>query len=120
MYKAFKQHDASFPVSDIVIRRSALDQDRHIQYHIDGDSSVMHVWLNDDADGGNLFYLDQNGMTKIEVTMGTGVFHSDNIVHGVSSFTGTRYILLFIGPTVNHDDVLADVINQEPLIHSEL
>ena len=110
MYDAFKAHDSNYHVSGLVLRRSHHDSnDRHIQYHQDGQTSVMHVWLNeDDIDGGNLYYLNRNGTTKFDTALGTAAFHSDSIVHGVSGFKGTRYIFIFIGDL--QTDILKDVI----------
>jgi len=121
MYKTFKEFNPDFPVSRINVRRTALTGGKHIHYHVDGASMVMHVWLNggDELDGGNFFYLGQNNTTKIETTMGAATVHGKEIVHGISSFNGTRYTLLFVGDRIHSKDVLTDMMATEQ-VHAEL
>ena len=107
MFKAYKNYASDFPVSRVVMRRTSLNGDKHIQYHNDGDTAVMHVWLNEDGvEGGNLVYLNRDGVSKVEAKPGAAALHGDKIVHGITPLNGTRYILILLGDSKIHDDVL--------------
>lgn len=84
----------------IVIRRTAIQGNKHIPYHNDGEFAVMHAFLNgDELDGGNLHYLTPHGAVETDASTGTVLLHKNGIVHGVSSFYGVRVILLLLAKT---------------------
>lgn len=97
------------PVTEVVVRRSQNDGSRHIQYHTDGPLAVMHLYLNgDNLDGGNLHYLTHDGVVGTTAPTGHGIFHQGGVVHGVSSFVGTRYIFIFLAK-MNEEVVLGEL-----------
>ena len=111
MRKAFKDYASDFPVTRVIIRRTSLTGNKHIQYHNDGDTSVMHVWLNeeDTVDGGNLVYLNKDGATWVQTKPGAAALHKDKIVHGITPVNGTRYILILLGDNRVDSDVLESI-----------
>lgn len=113
MHKAFKDYDSDFPVSRVIIRRTSLTGNKHIQYHNDGDTSVMQVWLNeeDTVDGGNLVYLNKDGAHLVPTKPGSANLHKDKIVHGITPVNGTSYILIFLGDNRFESDVLESVVS---------
>lgn len=118
MRKAFKDYAIDFPVTRVIIRRTSLTGNKHIQYHNDGDTSVMHVWLNeeDTVDGGNLVYLNKDGATWVQTKPGAAALHKDKIVHGVTPVNGTRYILILLGDNRVDRDVLETIgVNMQNL-----
>jgi len=56
----------------------------------------MNMYLNPVGGGENLDYLTSNGEMAAKASKGHAVLHRNGIVHGVSSFLGTRNILIFI------------------------
>jgi hypothetical protein len=116
MYAAFKDYAPNFPVTRIVVRRTDLNGDKHIQYHSDSDTAVMHVWLNEDNDinnvieGGNLIYLNNNSATKVESKSGAATLHKNKIVHGITPLNGTRYVLILLSDNKLQDDVMEALV----------
>ena len=111
MRTAFKDYAIDFPVTRVIIRRTSLTGNKHIQFHNDGDTSVMHVWLNeeDTVDGGNLVYLNKDGATWVQTKPGAAALHKDKIVHGVTPVNGTRYILILLGDNRVDSDVFESI-----------
>lgn len=113
MHKAFKDYASDFPVTRVIIRRTSLTGNKHIQYHNDGDTSVMHIWLNEDdtVDGGNLIYLNKDGATWVPTKPGAAALHKDKVVHGITPVDGTRYILILLGDNRVKSDVLEAIVS---------
>ena len=129
LYQAFQDYDEDYPVSRIVVRRTTSAHDHHIQYHNDGATAVMHLWLNapTEIEGGGLWYLTKNGTQVVDTSItGAASFHSEGIVHGVATFAGTRYILIFLSDHKAANDIVAPFLeahhNQvvHHPVHSEL
>ena len=122
LYQAFRDYDEDYPVSRIVVRRTTSVHEHHIQYHNDGPTAVMHLWLNapTEIEGGGLWYLTSNGTAVVDTSItGAASFHSEGIVHGVATFAGTRYILIFLSDHKGASDVVAPFLAKS-LVHSEL
>lgn len=112
LYSEFKAYDDAFPVNKIVLRRTTLYNKKHIEFHTDPNVSFMFVWLNaDEIEGGGPVYLTGDGVTPTKPVTGAGLFQSENVVHGISPFIGTRYILGLLGESVDSADILKDMIS---------
>lgn len=86
-----------------------------MDWHLDGDNSVMHVWLNEEnVDGGNYLFLGVDGVTEVVTTSGSAMVHGHQVAHAIRSFTGTRYILLLIGDHRHLDNAFLKMKNEEP------
>jgi hypothetical protein len=123
MYTAFNDFDSSFSVNDIIFRRTRARGDSHIRYHNDGHMSVLHVSLNGDEleGGGSFHYITSNGIVNPDFRTGYGIAHGHQIIHGISSFTGTRYILALQGrPNVRKDFFNNTDTPVVAVVHSEL
>ena len=109
---------ATIPLEAIKIRhmRGAANSDAFIEYHTDESghkhgtkmSSVV-VALNDNSsvkEGGELYYLREDGPVLASRAQGKAFAHSYNVLHGVSPHVGERVSLIL---HFNHDLKLEDV-----------
>lgn len=100
LHETFLDFSQGASVTHIVIRITTISPEeegppKHVRYHNDGSFDVMHMYLNS-VGGGNLHYLTSQGHQAAAAETGHAVLHRNGIVHGVSSFEGTRYILIFM------------------------
>ena len=99
--------------------RGAAYSDAFIEYHTDESGhhgtkySSVEVALNDNSsvkEGGNLYYLREDGPIVASRAQGKAFAHSYNVVYGVSPHVGERVSLnLFF----NHDLELEDVVGRK-------
>lgn len=109
---------ATIPLESIKIRhmRATKPNDAYLEYHTDESghgngtklSSVV-VALNANSsvkEGGELYYLQQNGPVLASRAQGKAFAHSYNVLHGVSTHVGDRVSLIL---HFNHDLKMEDV-----------
>ena len=107
---------AAVPLQSIFIRhmRGNANSDAFIEYHTDeysyedGTYSTIIVALNDDSsvkEGGELYYLREDGPVLASRAQGKAFAHSYNVVHGVAPHIGDRVSLIL---HFNHDLKLED------------
>ena len=107
---------ATIPLQSIFIRhmRGNANSDAFIEYHTDeysyedGTYSTIIVALNDDSsvkEGGELYYLREDGPVLASRVQGKAFAHSYNVVHGVAPHIGDRVSLIL---HFNHDLKLED------------
>ena len=66
--------------------------------------------LNEDYTGGEIVYLTGNGPMVVERSLGTGVAHGSDIVHGVASHDhAARYVLHVYADTHGKQHSLLDM-----------
>ena len=92
---------------------SAEPNDAFLEYHTDGvygtKLSTVIVALNDNSsvkEGGELYYLQENGPVVASRAQGKAFAHSYNVLHGVSTHVGDRVSLIL---HFNHDLKMEDV-----------
>ena len=108
---------AAIPLTAIMIRHmhGAANSDAFIEYHTDeftnehGTYSTIIVALNDNSsvkEGGDLYYLRDDGPILASRAQGKAFAHSFNVLHGVSPHVGERVSLVL---HFDHDLMLEDV-----------
>jgi hypothetical protein len=80
-------------------------------------TAMVTVWLDmlnrDELDGGDFHYVMRDGIVPPTLRNGDGVMHSGDIVHAVSGFEGTRYILFLMGEKNKEAELLKDLVMPE-------
>ena len=107
---------ANIPLEGIFIAHThgVANSNAFLEYHTDesgGDvkSSTMLVALNDNSsvkEGGELYYLREDGPVLASRAQGKAFVHSYNVLHGVSPHVGDRTNLVLF---FNHELKLEDV-----------
>ena len=108
---------AAIPLEAIMIRhmRGAANSDAFLEYHTDefthdhSTYSTIIVALNDNSsvkEGGNLYYLREDGPVLASRAQGKAFAHSYDVLHGVSPHVGERVSLIL---HFNHDLKMEDV-----------
>ena len=109
---------AAIPLTAIMIRniQGSANNDAFIEYHTDESGnehgakvSTLIVALNDNSsvkEGGELYYLREDGPVLASRAQGKAFAHSYNVLHGVSPHVGERVSLIL---HFNHDLKLEDV-----------
>ena len=71
------------------------DSGKHLAFHHDNyKHASLLIELNDDYTGGEIVYLTKDGPIVVDRSLGTGVMHGSDIVHGVVSHgSAARYVL---------------------------
>ena len=111
LHTAFQTFDKKFPVSRIVLRRTHQTGDQSLEWHNDGPTQFMLVSLNgDELVGGDLHDLTREGTIPTTANTGDGFIHTSSIVHAVSKFEGTRYILGLLGESLDSQDIFQESI----------
>ena len=86
--------------SKLAMRRTTVLQgDKFIDFHCDGSyaSQTVQFCLNDTYSGGNLVYIDRNGVSKPKRPAGTITVHDRDVLHGVTKLhAGVRYSLFVV------------------------
>jgi hypothetical protein len=68
-----------------------------INVHLDHHAKVLQLALNDDFEGGELFYQDAQRRCAPRREVGTCIIHDNTVAHGVTPVTiGSRYALYFL------------------------
>ena len=115
---AFREYAGDgIAITRIALRRSINDGSNRIEFHTDyGNSEFdklvsMIVFLNNEGEisGGDLHYVTRNGIIKTHPGRGSAVIHGHNIVHGVDSYEGKRYIMFFLGTPAMKQEMLAGI-----------
>lgn len=124
LHNIFLDFTEGAAVTKVIMRITSVtaDEPKHVQYHNDGPFDVMHMYLNSVGGGGNLNYLTSNGEVSAKAATGHAVMHRNGIVHGVSSFLGTRYILIFMNGSQKSStfDVIRPLYENNTTIVDEL
>ena len=109
---------AAITLDSIKIRHmhATESSDAFFEYHIDGPSvslskklSTVIVALNADSsvkEGGELYYLQENGPVLASRAQGKAFAHSYNVLHGVSPHVGDRTSLIL---SFDHNLKMEDV-----------
>ena len=112
---------ATIPLESIKIRhmKGNTDSNGFIEYHTDESGhqygtrlSTVIVALNENSsvEGGELYYLQEDGPVLAVREQGKAFAHSYNVVHGVAPHVGDRVSLIL---HFNHDLNLEDVVGMD-------